>query len=121
MKGANAQPNTNPNVFVAKFDTTMSGSASLVWATYLGGAGDMAPADAGHGNGDLGFGIAVDAGNQPFVVGQTYSSGADSATGAGTGFPGTSFCGTFGQTNNQGATFTNVGFISKLNCDRQRA
>ena len=115
LRGANAQPNTNPNVFVAKFDYTMSGNASLVYATYLGGAGDMAPADAGHGNGDLGFGIAVDAANQAFIVGQTYSSGTDPATGSGTGFPGTSFCGAFGRTNNQGATFTNVGFVSKLN------
>jgi len=115
LRGANAQPNTNPNVFVAKFDTTLSGSASLVYATYLGGAGDMTAADAGNGNGDLGFGIAVDAGNQPFIVGQTYSSGPDPAAGSGTGFPGTSFCGSFGRLNNQASTSTNVGFVSKLN------
>ena len=57
----------------------------------------------------------MDAGNQAFIVGQTYSSGTDPITGSGTGFPGTSLCGTFGQTNNQGAPSTNVGFVSKLN------
>src|SRR5580704_1083466 len=114
LRGANAQPMTNPNAFVAKFDYTMSGSASLVYSTYLGGAGDSLPADKGHGDGDLGFGIAVDANNQAFIVGQTYSSGTDPITGSGTGFPGTSLCGTFGRTNDQGATFTNVGFVSKL-------
>ena len=30
---------TTPNAFVAKFDTTKSGAASLVYSTYLGGAG----------------------------------------------------------------------------------
>ena len=105
LNGANAPPNQNPNAFVAKFDTTMSGSASLVYATYLGGSGDTVPADAGHGDGDLGFGIAVDASNQAFVVGQTYSLD----------FPGRLSCGAFGQTNDQGVASTNVGFISKLN------
>ena len=101
-------------MFVAKFDYTMSNANSLVWATYLGGAGDQTPADAGHGNGDLGFGIAVDAANQPFVVGQTYSAGPIRSPDRGRAFPGTSFCGAFGQTNDQGSTSTNVGFVSKL-------
>ena len=62
LKGANAQPNTNPNAFVAKFDySSASNAASLVYSTYLGGAGDQVPADAGNGDGDLGFGVAVDA------------------------------------------------------------
>ena len=107
LNGANAQPKQNPNVFVAKFNylTAANSNASLVYATYLGGSGDMVVADAGNGDGDLGFGIAVDASDQAFVVGQTYSLD----------FPGRLSCGTFGQTNNQGAPSTNVGFISKLN------
>ena len=32
-------PSTTPNAFVAKFDTTKSGAASLVYSTYLGGTG----------------------------------------------------------------------------------
>ncbi len=107
LKGANSPPNQNPNAFVAKFNYTSAANnnASLVYATYLGGSGDTTAGDAGHGNGDLAFGIAVDAGDQAFVVGQTYS----------TNFPGTSSCGSFGQSNNQSATDVNVGFVSKLN------
>lgn len=106
-KGASSAPQQNPNVFVAKFDPTLSGADSLIYATYLGASGDTTPADAGNGNGDLGFGIAVDSSGEAFVVGQTYSPG--------TTFPGSSSCGTFGQTNNQGSTSTNVGFVSELN------
>ncbi len=107
LAGANSPPKQNPNVFIAKFNTALSGSNSLVYATYLGAAGDTVVADAGHGNGDLGFGIAVDGDGEAFVGGQTYS--------AGTTFPGTSSCGAWGQTNNQGAPSTNVGFVSELN------
>ena len=41
------------------------------------------------------------------MVGQTYS--------ATTTFPGSGSCGAFGQTNDQGASSTNVGFVSELN------
>jgi len=104
--GANATPSQNPNVFVAKFDPTQIGGSSLIYATYLGAAGDAVAGDKGHGNGDLGFGIAVDGNGEAFVVGQTYS--------ATTTFPGSSSCGTWGQMNNQGAASTNVGFVSEL-------
>jgi len=104
--GANATPSQNPNVFIAKFDPTQIGGNSLIYATYLGAAGDAVAADKGHGNGDLGFGIAVDGNGEAFVVGQTYS--------ATTTFPGSSSCGTWGQMNNQGAASTNVGFVSEL-------
>ena len=111
LKGANSPPNQNPNAFVAKFNylTAANNAASLVYATYIGGSGDSV--DVGKGDGDLAFGIAVDAGDQAFIVGQTYSSGPDTTT----GFPGTHLCGVFGQTNDQGVPSTNVGFISKLN------
>ena len=114
LRGANAAPNTNPNVFVAKFDTRCPTPTRWCGRRTWAARAIQTPADAGHGNGDLGFGIAVDAANQPFVVGQTYSAGTDPITGSGTGFPGTSFCGAWGQTNDQGSTSTNVGFVSKL-------
>lgn len=48
--------------FVAKFDLSMSGPASLLYATYVGGSGK-----------DEGLGIAVDAGGNAFVTGSTVS------------------------------------------------
>jgi hypothetical protein len=79
----------------------------LIFSTYVGGSGDTAPADVGHGNGDLAFGIAVDAGGEPFFVGQTYS----------TDFPRTSTCGAFGQTFDGKSSFTNNGFVAKMKAD----
>jgi len=114
LQGANSPPSQNPNVFIAKFDTTLSGSASLIFASYLGANGDTVAGDAGQGNGDLGFGIAVDAGNQPFIVGETFSGTAASG---GPNFPGTASCGAFGHTNNGKDASTSVGFISKLQAD----
>ncbi len=116
QRGVNYPPAQNPNIFIAKFNYTnaSSNAASLVYATYLGAFGDTDQNDAGKGNGDLAFGIAVDAGNQPFVVGQTYSGTAASG---GPNFPGSSSCGSFGQSNNGGSVSTGVGFISKLQSD----
>ncbi|HVA76367.1 MAG TPA: SBBP repeat-containing protein, partial [Candidatus Binataceae bacterium] len=91
--GSFAPPNANPNAWVAKFDPTQSGAASLVYSTYIGGAGDTTSADAGNGDGDQGNGIAVDSTGDAYLVGLTYS----------TNFPGTSACGTWGKTSNQGA------------------
>ena len=74
LAGAGAPPGQNPNVFVAKFNYTnaLSPADSLVWSTYLGAEGDTV--DPGAGDGDLGFGIAVNPeGSEVFVVGQTYS------------------------------------------------
>ncbi len=70
--GANSPPSQNPNVFVAKFDTTMLNQNSLVYATYIGAKGNTKPA-RGAGDGDLGFGIAVDGDGDAYIVGQTYS------------------------------------------------
>ena len=107
LNGANAPPMQNPNMFVAKFDPARGGANSLIYATYLGAAGDTNPADAGHGNGDLAFGIAVDGNGEAFVAGQTYS--------AGTSFPGSNSCGAWGKTSNQGSSSTNVGVVSEIN------
>jgi hypothetical protein len=51
--------------FVACFDTTKSGPASLVYSTYLGGSGSL---------GEEGLGIAVDSLQQAYVSGFTTSS-----------------------------------------------
>ena len=52
------------DAFVAKFDTTKSGSQSLVYSTLLGGHG-------GRDGADQGWGIAVDAGGNAYVSGFT--------------------------------------------------
>lgn len=95
-------PGENPVGFIAKFDTTQSGAASLIYTTYIGGSGDASSVNSG--DGDLPFGIAVDASGEPFIVGQTYS----------TNFPDTSTCGSFGKTKDGGAA-VNSGFVAKLN------
>jgi Calx-beta domain/Beta-propeller repeat/Domain of unknown function (DUF4214) len=53
------------DVFVAKFDTNLSGAASLEFCSYLGGAGD-----------DKAYGIAIDGASPAnyYLVGQTSSS-----------------------------------------------
>jgi uncharacterized repeat protein (TIGR01451 family) len=51
------------DVFVTKIDTTKSGSASLVYSTYLGGNSH-----------DEGYGIAVDNSGNAYVTGDTYST-----------------------------------------------
>jgi len=48
------------DAFVAKLDPTKSGSASLVYSTFLGGSGT-----------DLGFGIAVDSAANAYITGVT--------------------------------------------------
>jgi len=110
--------NRNPNVFIAKFDTSMSDGSSLIYATYLGAKGNTTA--LGTGDGDLGFGIAVDGNEDAYVVGQTYSGNSHSS---GPDFPGVSIatggvagCGAWGTAgkNNGGAASTNVGFVSEL-------
>jgi hypothetical protein len=51
------------DVFVTKLDTTQSGTSSLVYSTYLGGA-----------NSDYGFGIAADNSAYAYVTGHVYST-----------------------------------------------
>src|SRR5277367_3241630 len=113
LAGASTPPGQNPNVFVAKFNYTNPATPadSLVWSTYLGGAGDTV--DLGNGDGDLGFGIAVNPeGSEVFVVGQTYTG--NPLSNPSTPFPGTPSCGAFGQSNVGKHASTNQGFISKL-------
>ncbi len=113
LMGSGRRRTQNPNVFVAKFNYTNAATPadSLVWSTYLGADGDTV--DAYAGDGDLGFGIAVNPeGSEVFVVGQTYS-GNPKSTGTPV-FPGTPNCGAFGQSNVGKNANTNQGFISKL-------
>ncbi|MBI1765134.1 MAG: SBBP repeat-containing protein [Acidobacteria bacterium] len=69
VKGANgsapfrASNAGGTDAYVAKFNPAASGDASLVYATYLGGAGT-----------DAAFGIAVDAQNRAYVTGVTGST-----------------------------------------------
>lgn len=81
--GVGSTPNQNPNAYVSKFDTTAAGAASLAYSTYIGAEGNTTA--QGTGDGDLAFGIAVDASGQAFIVGQTYSGNANSS---GPDFPG---------------------------------
>ncbi|HLW79513.1 MAG TPA: choice-of-anchor D domain-containing protein [Terriglobia bacterium] len=55
--------NCDGDVFVTKFDPTLSGAASVVYSTYLGGT-----------HGDSGNGIAVDTGGNAYVTGATNST-----------------------------------------------
>ena len=69
--------------------------------------------DEANGNGDLGFGIAVDGSGDAYVVGQTYSGNSSST---GPEFPGVASCGAWGTTgkNNGMSADTGVGFVSEL-------
>ena len=51
------------DAFVAKLDPALTGSASLVYSTFLGGTSD-----------DIGYGIAVDQTGNAYVAGQTSST-----------------------------------------------
>jgi hypothetical protein len=75
--------NTQASVFVSRIDTTLSGPASLVYSTYLGGS-----------TLDLGFAIALGPNNVAYVTGTTGSTdfpfpgattGAFDTTGSGSG------------------------------------
>jgi len=56
------------NAFVARIDTTQTGTASLVYSTYLGGGGN-----ASNSLGDVGLGIAADKSGRAYITGQTAS------------------------------------------------
>src|SRR5712664_2064757 len=65
---------TNGNAFLAKIDTTKSGSASLLYSTYVGGAGANALALGGLGFGEEAFGVAIDANGNAYLAGVTSST-----------------------------------------------
>ncbi len=80
------------DAFVAKFNPNVTGEASLIFSTFVGGSG----ADSGNG-------IGVDASGNSYVGGATTSSSASFQPTSATGF------------NTSKATTTNDGFIVKLN------
>jgi photosystem II stability/assembly factor-like uncharacterized protein len=61
------QASDGANAFVSKVDTGRSGTASLVYSTYLGGSGGKSGADGGGG-------IVVDAAGSAYVAGGTGSA-----------------------------------------------
>ena len=64
----------NGNAFLTRIDTAQSGAASLIYSTYLGGAGENALVTGGLGFGDDGFGVAVDTSSNAYIVGVTTST-----------------------------------------------
>jgi hypothetical protein len=61
----------NGTGFLAKLDTTQSGSASLIYSTYLGGNGVNA---SGPGFGDSAFSVAEDSSGKTYLAGTTTST-----------------------------------------------
>ena len=86
------------DAFVAKFDPSKSGAASLVYSTYLGGSGSEA-----------GFAIAADSSGNAYVTGQT---GSVFNAPPSVDFPVTA--GAF-QTTCPGTCNVGYGFVTKLN------
>jgi hypothetical protein len=71
-------PGGGPNAFVAKFNPSLSGSASLVYSTYLGGSSGSSgyyPRYPGYGvEQETGPGIAVDSSGDAYITGSTTST-----------------------------------------------
>jgi len=61
----------NGTAFLTKLDTTQSGSASLIYSTYLGGNGANA---SGPGFGDSAFAVAEDSAGKTYLAGTTTST-----------------------------------------------
>ncbi|MBZ5719924.1 MAG: SBBP repeat-containing protein [Acidobacteriia bacterium] len=59
------------DAYVAKFDTTQSGAASLIWCTYLGGSSD-----------DTGASLVIDALGNSYITGGTSSTNFPTTPGA---------------------------------------
>jgi hypothetical protein len=75
--------NANGTAFVSKLNTTLSGSASLIYSSYLGGNG----ADSGGpGYGDQAWGVAEDSTGNTYIVGSTSSTNFPTTT-ASVSFP----------------------------------
>jgi PKD repeat protein len=66
---------TSGNVFVSKINTNLTGEASLVYSTFLGGKVNVL-------GGDEGYGIAVDTGGNAYLTGYASSTNFPVTTGA---------------------------------------
>ena len=89
------------NAFLTRIDTTQAGNASLIYSTYLGGAGANA---LNLGFADAGFGVAVDSSKNAYIVGTTSSTDFPMTSPTPNGFQTTSPAG-----NTQG-----TGFLAKI-------
>jgi hypothetical protein len=72
--------NGGGNAFLAKINTTVSGSSSLVSSSYLGGDAALYTGANSPLYGDTGFGVAIDSSANAYVVGTTTSSNLGSLT-----------------------------------------
>jgi hypothetical protein len=97
------------DVFVAKFNPALSGAASLLYSTYLGGGGNdglnngnvlVLPSGAGYSFYPTGLGIAVDNSGDACIAGGTQSTNFPTTSGA--------YVSTIGSGNG-------VAFVTKLN------
>lgn len=100
-------PANAANAFVAKFNPNLSGAASLIWATYLGGSGQ----------GDAAYAIAVDGNGDAYTAGSTASPDFPTTTNA---YDRT--CGSDGACNDQCQRLPSPcpapdAFVTELNAD----
>lgn len=92
--------NGNSNVFISEL---AAAGNNLVFSTYLGGSGSPINSEGGNMTGDEGLGIALDASDDVYVAGQTFS----------TDFPLTSNA--YQTINGGGLVGAQTGFLSVLN------
>jgi hypothetical protein len=71
---------TSGTAFLTRIDTTKSGSASLIYSTFLGGNGADSSGPLGFGDG--GLGVAVDSASNAYIVGTTSSTNFPTSTNA---------------------------------------
>jgi hypothetical protein len=76
-----ALPNANGSAFLTRINTTLSGAASLIYSSYLGGDGANFTTAALF-FGDSGYGVAVDGAHKAYLSGTTTSSNFPTSTGA---------------------------------------
>ena len=110
----------NGNGFVARIDTTQSGTSSLVYSTYIGGGGNTS-----NWLGDVALDVAVDSSGYAYVTGQTGSDGSTTPFPTTSGAYQSTLASTYGNafltvvdTNSTGATSlvysTYLGGVSTL-------
>jgi Abnormal spindle-like microcephaly-assoc'd, ASPM-SPD-2-Hydin/Beta-propeller repeat len=77
-----APGSTHGTAFLSRIDTTLSGDASLIYSTYLGGTASNFSTVIGPGYGDQAFGVAADTSNIAYVIGTTTSTDSSFITAA---------------------------------------
>jgi hypothetical protein len=97
FQSTNKGGGTLDNAFVTRLNPSISGSGSLIYSTYLGGAGNQT-----NSLGDEGFGIAVDSASNVYITGDTASANFPTTASA---FMATAPAGVANQT----------GFVARIN------